>query len=173
MWELCNVETASETGRLVTVVFVVMNSPFVTLVVASSPLTVVFNEETVGGDVLKDSGLGVPLGDVTVDFKVGDGDGVVVGVGTDVLVAATVDCDNAGVVAVPSTGLPSLLRRVDRRQRMVTGSSFMVPMDCLSGSSLQSRPGAPPSQPGRAFRANARGVLNASSHGPVRWFRGL
>lgn len=42
----------------------------------------------------------------------------------------------------------------------------MVPVDCHSGSSLESQAGTTPSQPDRAFLANGKGVLDVNSHGP-------
>lgn len=49
---------------------------------------------------------------------------------------------------------------------MVPWSSFMVPVARHSGSSLQSQAGTTPSQPGRAFSANGKGVLDLNSHCP-------
>lgn len=60
----------------------------------------------------------------------------------------------------------SLLQRLDRRQRMVTWSSFMVPVDRRSGFLLQSQPGTTPFQSGRTLLANGKGVLNVNSHCP-------
>ena len=48
---------------------------------------------------------------------------------------------------------------------MVPWSSFIVPEDGHSGSSLQSQAGTTPSQPGRAS-ANGKGVLDVNSHCP-------
>ena len=64
--------------------------------------------------------------------------------------------------------LPSLLRRLETRsrQRMVTWSSFMVPVEGCSGSSLRSQTGTPPSQSGRALLANGKGVLTVNNHCP-------
>lgn len=42
----------------------------------------------------------------------------------------------------------------------------MVPVDCHSGSSLESQAGTTPSQPDGAFLANGKGVLDVNSHGP-------
>lgn len=62
--------------------------------------------------------------------------------------------------------LSSPLPTLDRRQRTVTWSSFMVPVDCRRGSSLQCQPGTTPSQPGRAWLANGKGVRTVNSHCP-------
>ena len=65
---------------------------------------------------------------------------------------------------VPEFWLPlAILDR--RRQKMVPWSSFIVPEDGHSGSSLQSQAGTIPSQPGRAL-ANGKGVLDVNSHCP-------
>lgn len=123
-WELCNVETAFGSVRFVTVVLGVVNTFFVeTLVVASSLLTVVVNEGSVGsGGVCEDWLLIVPLGDVpTVDFSKKFSDFAAAdSVGTVVFAAEIVDEFNTGVVAVPASMLSSLLQSLDRRQRTVT-----------------------------------------------------
>lgn len=62
--------------------------------------------------------------------------------------------------------LSSLLPTLVRRQRTATWSSFMVPVDCRSGSSLQCQTGTTPFQPGRTWLANGKGVLTANSHCP-------
>lgn len=62
--------------------------------------------------------------------------------------------------------LSSLLPTLVRRQRTVTWSSFMVPVDCRSGSSLQCQTGTTPFQPGKTWLANGKGVLTANSHCP-------
>lgn len=62
--------------------------------------------------------------------------------------------------------LSSLLPTLVRRQRTATWSSFMVPVDCRSGSSLQCQTGTTPFQPGRTWLANGKGVLTVNSHCP-------
>lgn len=62
--------------------------------------------------------------------------------------------------------LSSLLPTLVRRQRMVTWSSFMVPVDCRSGSSLQCQSGTTPFQPDRTWLANGKGVLTVNSYCP-------
>lgn len=144
-------ETSLGSGRSVTVALLVVNSFFVTsLVVASLPLTVVANEANVGSrDVCKDSLLVVPLGDVpAVDCITRFSDVIVTGVGPDVFAAEIVD-GNTVLVEIP-TWLSSLLPTLVRRQRTATGSSFMVPVGCRSGSSLQCQTGTTPFQPGRS-----------------------
>lgn len=93
-WELCNVEEAFESGIFVTVVFVMVNSVFVTsLVVVSSPLTVAVNEECVGcKDVLESFLLVVPI-DVPIVDSITRFD-IVVGFGTDVFVGEIVAVGN-------------------------------------------------------------------------------
>ena len=49
----------------------------------------------------------------------------------------------------------------------------MVPVDRHSGSSLQSQAGTTPSQPGRAFLANGKGVLYVNSHCPCLLISGV
>lgn len=107
---------------------------------------------------------GVPLGNVpVVDFPTASGNDVGFGVDTGVFVAEVIDDDTSiavfvveadnddAVVFVLWSVILLLPRLVRRRKRMFPCSSFMVPVDCHSGSSLESQAGTTPSQPDGAF----------------------